>query len=860
MVKISHASSPIRRPPPAVTLEEEDEPYIEPNELALNSFYNDTTTTPLHENYTTEQRSLPINPLIVEEEMNEFDFANHDNHNSFRRRRGDGGIDTANISHENEALISNTNYANSFTQHQQHQHSQHFTSNINTTHKSISKHLTWNRLNATLFIGQALLSIATTAPITLVPHFALSLAGTNEDETWNYSPYYNMEILEVYDENGNRKRWIPFRVRRSNGSNNNNNNEINSSSIFASHLTAIVTLVTAMGKIINGPLVDLAGARRLLLVYGLCTGLALVGLRCSNTPGSAIACCALIEFFNSINWPANIVILGAHYGTSRSNTADSDGMFERGLYVTSLACRCGSLLIIPLSSLLIKWTSLTWRGVAGIASFAAFSAVVVFYIYLTDSPGKRHDPQNPISEQVEKKKTLYSNVPSQNAYHPTFHSWTPKEQTLSERASKFVKSVFVTVLPSIRAVLKSRVFWAVAIAHAGATMVKSSERILGTYFRDTSYGVVTESKAGAMTVFLSLGMLMGLLVGGKAFARAAEKEQGNNNIQLEGGQGGGQSSLIDAAQVGTKNMIAFFYCLSICSCYILSFLAMPFVRKALHLPVLVLILQALTTLFLGFGIAVQYYHIPAIVGATYGKNRGLYTAYTDGVAALVSSIVWRIVGGAVEEGNPQGAGWSYGWAGLALLLVFCGTLMIKIVELYLVGGGWHHNNIPTSHESSKTPDETQHLIDLNTSWMDEEIQTVKPLRNPTREFNVLSSSALDFIHHSPMRHKYGRKSLLATVESRDEDDTTTVSGGGVEVDLLGIDDDGSVLFPSSTVGHESYVGTHPISSSIAHDIVSFKPTFDGEDTDIRATSTFSDVYEYNKGGGLKQSGDDSFDL
>jgi len=813
-------------------LEKEDEPYIEPNELALNSFYNDTTTTPLHENYTTEQRSLPINPLIVEEEMNGFDFANHDIHNSFRRRRGDGGIDTANISCENDALISNTNYHNnSFTQQQHHQHLQDFTSNNTTTHKSKQKHLTWNRLNATLFIGQALLSIATTAPITLVPHFALSLAGSNEDETWNYSPYYNMEILEVYDENGNRKRWIPFRVRRSNG-NNNNNNEINSSSIFASHLTAIVTLGTAMGKFINGLLVDLAGARRLLLVYGICTGLALIGLRYSETPGSAIACCALIEFFNSINWPANIVILGAHYGTSggSGNTADSDGMFERGLYVTSLACRCGSLLIIPLSSLLIKWTSLTWRGVTGIASFAAFSAVVVFYIYLTDSPGKRHDPQNPISEQVEKKKTLYSNVPSQNAYHPTFHSWTPKQQTISERASKFVKSVFITVLPSIRAVLKSRVFWAVAIAHAGATMVKSSERILGTYFRDTSYGVVTESKAGAMTVFLSLGMLMGLLVGGKAFARAAEKEeQGNNNI--DGGRGG-QSSLIDAAQVGTKNMIAFFYCLSICSCYILSFLAMPFVRKALHLPVLVLILQVITTLFLGFGIAVQYYHIPAIVGATYGKNRGLYTAYTDGVAALVSSIVWRIVGGAVEEGNPQGAGWSYGWAGLALLLVFCGTLMIKVVELYLIGGGWHHNSIPTIHESSKTPDETEHLIDLNTSWMDEEIQTVKPLRNPTRELNVLSSSALDFIHHSPMRHKYGRKSLLATVESRDEEEDTTVSGGGVEVDLLGIDDDGSLL-----IGQ-----THPISSSIANDLVSFKPTFDDdEDTDIRATSTFSDI-------------------
>ena len=39
-------------------------------------------------------------------------------------------------------------------------------------------------------------------------------------------------------------------------------------------------------------------------------------------------------------------------------------------------------------------------------------------------------------------------------------------------------------------------------------MVKSSERILSTYYRDTSFGEIAEGKAGAMSVFLSLGMLV----------------------------------------------------------------------------------------------------------------------------------------------------------------------------------------------------------------------------------------------------------------------------------------------------------------------------------------------------------------
>jgi len=96
----------------------------------------------------------------------------------------------------------------------------------------------------------------------------------------------------------------------------------------------------------------------------------------------------------------------------------------------------------------------------------------------------------------------------------------------------------------------------------------------------------------------------------------------------------------------------------ICACCVLSFLAMPFIRRALRLPALALILQVLTTIGLGCGVAVQYYHVAAIVGATYGRNRGLYTAYTDSVVALLSSVAWCIVGGAGEEGNPPGGGWA----------------------------------------------------------------------------------------------------------------------------------------------------------------------------------------------------------
>ncbi|KAL7467862.1 hypothetical protein ACHAXS_008099 [Conticribra weissflogii] len=681
---------------------------------------------------------------------------------------------------------------------------------------SKSNHSTWNKLNATLFFGHALLSAATSVPVTLVPTMARSLKGISEDDWTTNSPYYTSSgnsitydgdstttaTLEVYDKSGTRKRWIPFRIRTKNNDNHGNANQIAySPSSFASHLAAIVTLATAFGKFINGPLVDLAGARRLLVAYGVLTCLSLLGLRYSHTPSWAIGCCAGVEFFSSILWPCVTVILGAHYGTihgqegtdSLNATNHSDGRFERGIYVTSLASRCGSLLAMPLSSLLIKWTDLTWRDIAGLAALAAFSGVIVFYFFLTDSPRKVHDPQNPI-------RTISHHNYNGAAFHAPYQPWKPRSTSTTRRILSFGSAAFSTILPSLRLVLVSRVFWLVAAAHGGATMVKSSERILGTYYRDTSNGAVTEGKAGAMTVFLSMGMLIGLLFGGRAFALAADGERGRENgitsaanVNSIPVKSHGQMLMIEASRLRPRNMIAFFYCLSICMCYMLSFFAIPWVHRAFRLPMLVLVLQVLTTIGLGAGIAVQYYHIPAIVGATYGKNRGLYTAYTDGVAALVSSMVWRIVGGAVEEGNPQGGGWAYGWAAVALLLVFCGTLMVGIMEVYFVGGGWRHHEVRKENQPRDGAYPADLPRDVNGSWMEEEMRTTgfsmedSSLRHGG--IHLLSSSALEFL--SPSRIRRDGKSLLTSADSRDREEESEA----MKVDLLGIDDDGSILYP-----------------------------------------------------------------
>lgn len=630
----------------------------------------------------------------------------------------------------------------------------------NNTHDNSNRQVTWSKLNVALFAGFALLSAATTVPVTLVPTMAISLLGSE----LNYSPYYgsdtsfssgisNATMLEVYDKERQTKFWIPFHIRTK-------SNNISESSAFASRLAIIATFATALGKFINGTLVDVVGARRLILLYGLCICCTLFILRHVTTSNGAILCCAAVEFCASILWPAAVVILGSHYGN------ETDGRFERGVYVTSIASRCGSLLAVPIPPLLIKWTNVTWRGVAGIASMSSLMGVVVFYLFLTDSPGKLHDPQNPIKSNPQSNT---NNVGTARHYQQAI--------TLFQRAMMFSSSLLYTVKPSIRRIMSSRVFWAVATAHSGASLVKGSDRILSTYYRDTSYGAVTESKASAMSVFLSVGMLIGLFVGGKVFATNVDHDEEEENHRE-------YPRHETSSQLRPKNTIAFLYCLSICMSYCLAFLAMPFVRRLLHVPILVFILQIIVSLGLGAGVAVQFYHIPAIVGSReFGKNRGLYAAYTDGIAALVSSLVWRIVGGAVEEGNPEGGGWAYGWAAVALLLVLCGTLMVSIIEIYVVVEGKKQNNNDLDLGSS---------VVLNESMMEDE------MKHGHHRVN-LASSALDYL--SPKKNR--KKTLiLPPVDSRDEDDK--IGRRNADEDLLGIvDDDGSFLFPMTKQNDEA---------------------------------------------------------
>ena len=208
----------------------------------------------------------------------------------------------------------------------------------------------WNRLNWSLFLAYSLTAAATALPVTLIPTAADDLISEGSSSS--------------------------------------------TLSAFTARATTSAVLGTACGKLLNGPLGDIFGARRVSCVYALLLSLSLLALAFSQSELSAVRACFAVEFCQSVQWPCIIVILATHYNRRGVNK----GMYEGGIYVTSLAARFGSLMAIPVSSRLLRSTR--WRTVAQCGALVSFTGAVVMFLFVSDSPNRRNDPQNPIRESA----------------------------------------------------------------------------------------------------------------------------------------------------------------------------------------------------------------------------------------------------------------------------------------------------------------------------------------------------------------------------------------------------------------------------------------------------------------------------
>jgi len=455
----------------------------------------------------------------------------------------------------------------------------------------------WNSLNVPLFATYALTTAATTLPVILIPTIGQDFLSDESEK-----------------------------------------------SSFSSRAASSAVLGIACGKFLNAQVGDFLGARRTSSLYSILLAIALLRLATSNNASSATTACFFVEFFQSVQWPCIIVILGTHYRPPNQT------QYESGIFLSSIASRFGTLLGIPIFSMLLRQSN--WRIVCLVGAWIALIGSSIMYLYIVDSPTRTNEPQNPLHPN------LLHQITTLNAFK------YPKRCIIV--CIKIIYSIISNnIVPSFRHVLTSGTFWVVALAHTGSSMVRTAERILGTYFYDTSFGYLSESNAAGLAIFLSLGTVLGLGIAGNIFAQQKERKR----IWL----------------------VTRLYIITIIACYSLAILAIPRLRYLVNSPELILFLQIVSSLCMGFGISVMYSLIPGLVGAAFGRHRGSYIAYTDGVAFGVSSIIWRIVANAVGNGDSDGGGWAYGWAAVALLIVLCAILMVEFMEHYFVRAHGKHN-------------------------------------------------------------------------------------------------------------------------------------------------------------------------
>ena len=421
--------------------------------------------------------------------------------------------------------------------------------------------------------------------------------------------------------------------------------EENEKSAFSSRAASSAVLGIACGKFLSGQVGDFLGARRTSSLYSILLAVALLSLALSQSAESAITACFYVEFFQSVQWPCIIVILSTHY-----HPPNRASQYESAIFSASIAARLGALAGIPVFSALLQ--KLSWRLACLCGAWIAAIGSSITYLYVKDSPRRTNEPQNPLHPNLLQQMSLLDPI------------MDPK-RCLVVSVKVLYSVIMNNVLPSFRHVLKSGTFWVVALAHTGSTMARTAERILGTYFCDTSFGYVTENEAGGLAIYLSLGTVLGLGIAGKLFTQRKEQQR--------------------------KLLVSKLYMVTIVACYSLAILAIPKMRHFLDSPDLVLFFQVVCSLCLGFGISVMYSLIPGLVGSAYGPHRGSYIAYTDGVAFGISSVVWKVVASSVANGNEEGGGWAYGWAAVALLIVLCAILMVEFMEHYFVRPTRRHN-------------------------------------------------------------------------------------------------------------------------------------------------------------------------
>jgi len=365
-------------------------------------------------------------------------------------------------------------------------------------------------------------------------------------------------------------------------------------------VSSIATLGGAVGKFVNGFICQAVGSYTCSTVYfaGLAACSFLFSL--AQSPLTMGWAYAGMEFFASIQWAALAVMLSQYYNRAPVKLAAA-------LTALGLASTSGQIVAKTVgTTLAAHWH---WRTVAQVGAVTA---------------------------------TLGSLLMAQ-APKPAKQS----KQTQQQKSQKFQWS---SVTTSLKAVLGSRLFWMLAVAHAMAFVARGTDRILGTFFQHAAGHLqLPGALAGGLTLSVTLGLVHGLITGQKQYVAAATVPGRRQFLQKRYVRSVAATlGLVATAQWGH------------------TLIASPLLRTAVI---------ALLSGTMASNVAFQYFQFPAkIAKSKFAEHQAVVISFLDGFGFLFSAPIFALCGRLVPT-----LGWGSAWTMLAGLFGGAALLMLRAI-------------------------------------------------------------------------------------------------------------------------------------------------------------------------------------
>lgn len=384
--------------------------------------------------------------------------------------------------------------------------------------------------------------------------------------------------------------------------------------MFIAAAASISTLGGGVGKVINGFVCQRLGGRQSASFYLVGMGIFSFLLSINTSAVCVGWILAGLEFCSSMQWTAHSILLVNHYEHRPIR-------FAAGMTTLSMASTCGIIMAKVGGPALLQYLP-SWRVLARIGAGVAVTGGLLAQSFITEWP-----------EEAARKAPL---------------SFTRLKASL--RRSRAKKESNGNLRQTFRHVLGSRLFWQAGVAHALTSMARTSEKVLGTFFQDTT--ALSGSVCGGLTAFLTLGFLHGVTKG-KAF-----------------------HALEDAPS--KSRMLRRAYTRAVMSAVGLALCANTWLTNILIPSKIVLAgVAALLSATMASSLSIQYYQIPTIVSSAFGENKAVCLSLLDALAFFLSAPFLAATGQIV--GRLGDYGWSTALTMLATLFVVGGFLLVDIL-------------------------------------------------------------------------------------------------------------------------------------------------------------------------------------